>query len=91
MREPDSTAPDPALTSFLTSFTDESYRQREGPLGLLRLLEPTRLALRAYTEQLVWTARIKGASWQDVADALGIPKATAHRNFRHADPRGEAE
>ena len=80
------TQPDPALASFLNSLLDDGYRQRAGALGLLRLMEPTRTALGVYEQALVWQARLDGATWEQVGDALGIPKQTAHRRFAHLDP-----
>lgn len=79
------TEPDPALASFLNSLLDKGYRERVGALGLLRLMDPTRTAMRAYEQSLVWQARLDGATWEQVGDALGIPKQTAHRRFAHVD------
>jgi DNA-directed RNA polymerase specialized sigma24 family protein len=76
-------APDAPLTSYLDSFTNESYRARVGSLGMLRLLEPTRIALRAYERQLVAAARAEGKSWDEIGQALGVPKQTAHRRWSH--------
>jgi len=73
--------PDPALTSYLNSWCDASYREMVGAMGMLRLIEPTRAALRAYEERLVHEARAEGHSWAEIGAALGIPKQTAHRKF----------
>jgi DNA-directed RNA polymerase specialized sigma24 family protein len=83
MPDTDQTAPDAPLTSYLDSFTNESYRQRVGTLGMLRLLEPTRTALHAYERELVASARGEGRSWEEIGDALGVPKQTAHRRWSH--------
>jgi hypothetical protein len=89
MPDLDLTAPDAALISFLDSFTNDSYRARVGALGMLRLLEPTRIALKAYAETLVREARKSGATWEQIGDALHVPKQTAHRNYKHVDPHPE--
>lgn len=78
----DPTAPQQPLESYLASFLNADYRESRGALGMLRLLEPTREALRDYERQLVAQARAERTSWEDVGEALGVPKQTAHR--RHA-------
>lgn len=83
MSDPAATAPLPPLDDYLRSALRARYRQRVGPLGLLRLLEPIRIGLRAYERQLVAQARSDGASWQEVGDALGVPRQTAHRRWNH--------
>lgn len=77
------TAPDAPLSSYLDSFVNESYRARVGPLGVLRLLEPTRLALENYEGELVAAARKAGHTWDEIGAALGKPKQTVHRRWGH--------
>jgi hypothetical protein len=83
MSNPETTDPGAALTSYLNSIVDEDYRARVGPLGMLRLLDPTRTALRLYEKAMVSEARRDGASWDDIGKALGVPKQTAHRRWGH--------
>ena len=83
MSTTDNTAPDAALTSYLDSFTNEGYRARVGPLGMLRLLDPTKVALRAYERQAVAAARSEGHSWERIAAALHESTATVYRRWRH--------
>lgn len=75
--------PNDAFGSYLASYLDAEYREKVGPLGLLRLSDPTRVALRAYEEELVAAARIQGATWQEIGDALRVPRQTAHRRYSH--------
>jgi hypothetical protein len=83
MPDPIATAPQPPLDDYLKSALSVTHRRRVGALGMLRLLEPLRIALRAYERQLVAQARREGASWQEVGDALGVPRQTAHRRWNH--------
>jgi hypothetical protein len=76
------TAPDTPLAAYLNSLTDADYRARIGPLGMLRLLSATRIALRAYERQAVSAARAEGRSWSEIADALGEPRATVHHRWK---------
>jgi DNA-directed RNA polymerase specialized sigma24 family protein len=72
--------PAPAATnfeSFLHSFTS----RRLSALESLRLLEPARDALTTYEGELVAEARRDGHSWEEIGDALGVPKQTAHRRW----------
>lgn len=83
MNTADNIHPDAALESYLHSFLDPEYRARVGPLGMLRLLDPLRSALRAYEGRCVAAARAAGQSWLAIAEALGEPKASVHRRWRH--------
>ena len=83
MQRRDPLAPDAALSSYLSSFDDPAHRERAGSLGMLRLLDPTRTALRAYERQVVAVARAEGKSWDAIGDALGVPRQTAHRRWSH--------
>jgi hypothetical protein len=83
VQPPDPTSPDAPLDSYLASFQDEGYRARVGALGMLRLLDPTRTALRAYEGQLVAQARTEGRSWEEIGEALRVPRQTAHRRWSH--------
>ncbi len=83
MAKPDPLAPDAALSSFLSSFQDARHRASVGTLGMLRLLDPTATALRAYERQVVAAARAEGKTWQEIGDALGVPRQTAHRKWSH--------
>lgn len=86
---PDSLEPGAPLESFLNSFCDQAYRERVGALGMLRLLEPTRIALKQYAEELVFQARREGRSWDEIGKALGVPRQTAHRRYAHLDGGAE--
>ena len=77
--------PDPLL-SYLDSYASPDWRARAGPLGMLRLSDPLKTALRAYENTLVASARRDGASWTDIGDALGIARQNAYRRFHHVDP-----
>lgn len=79
----DPTEPDAALSSYLSSFDNAAYRQRVGTLGMLRLLHPTRTTLRAYEQQLVIAARAEGKTWEEIGEALHVPRQTAHRRWGH--------
>jgi hypothetical protein len=76
-------APDEPLTSYLHSYTSADCRARVGSLGMLRLLDPTRTALRAYERQAVAAARDEGKSWAEIAEALHEPTATVYRRWKH--------
>lgn len=41
-------------------------------------------------ERAVLRMRLCGASWADVADALALPKSTAHRQYGHLDDQAGA-
>ena len=85
MPSAEKTDPGAALTSYLNSLTDEGYRERVGPLGMLRLIAPLRDAVQSYEGTLVREARGDGASWEEVGHALGVPKQTAHRRWGHSE------
>lgn len=74
--------PDEALTSYLRSMASEDYAAKAGPLGMLRLLDPTRTALRAHEERLVAAALADGASWSQIGDALGVQRSNAYNRHR---------
>jgi len=79
----DPTAPNEALSGYLRPMLNARSRARAGSLGLLRLLEPTRTGLRDYERQLVALARSEGKTWDEIGDALGVPRQTAHRRWGH--------
>lgn len=77
-------APDPGpLADYACSYVDPDYLDRTDPLTMLRLAEAMRVALRAYDERCVFAARMAGATWQEVGDALGMPRQNAHRRYSH--------
>lgn len=79
----DPTAPNEALAGYLRPMLSARSRAKVGALGLLRLLEPTRTGLRDYERQLVAVARSEGKTWDEIGDALSVPRQTAHRRWSH--------
>lgn len=51
------------------------------PLGALALLAEQRRALNREEEALVRRARVRGFSWEAIANALGITRQAAHKKF----------
>jgi len=43
---------------------------------------------RANTVDSVYRARLFGATWDEIADALGMSKQAAHRRFAEGDEHG---
>jgi hypothetical protein len=79
----DPTAPDEALEGYLTLLLDADHRARVGSIGMLRLIDPTRTALRAYERQLVALARSEGRTWEEIGEALSVTRQEAHRRWKH--------
>jgi DNA-directed RNA polymerase specialized sigma24 family protein len=53
----------------------------ELPMGALFAIAKLRHRLRDAEEAAVMAAREKGASWEDVADALGISRQAIHQRY----------
>ena len=51
-------------------------------LTVARFVDDLADELRSLVDDYVREARVAGASWAEVADALGIPVAVARRRFR---------
>ena len=87
--DPDARAPDPGvLEDFTRSYSDEDYLARTDPLTMLRLADTVRGALRAYDEECVYAARMAGATWAEIGDALGMARQNAQRKYSHLpEPR----
>jgi len=71
--------PKQPLRSYLESFG--SWSDDKDALTLLTLCDNTRTALRDYERTLVRAARRQDATWEEIGDALGIPRQNAHRRF----------
>ena len=82
--DPSARAPDPGpLADYTRGYTDADYLARTDPLTMLRLGGALRTALRAYDEECVAAARMAGATWQEVGDALGMERQNAQRKYSH--------
>jgi hypothetical protein len=82
--DPDARAPKPgALTDYAASYVDSEYLARTDPLTMLVLGNDVRRALRSYDEECVYAARMAGATWQEIGDALGMPRQNAQRKYSH--------
>lgn len=82
--DPDARAPKPgALADYAISYADKRYLANADPLTMLRLSRAMGQALRSYDEECVYAARKAGATWQEVGDALGIPRQNAQRKYGH--------
>jgi hypothetical protein len=82
--DPNARAPKPgAVADYAASYVDPDYLARTDPLTMLRLANALRVSLRAYEEECVHAARKAGATWQEVGDALGIPRQNAQRKYSH--------
>jgi hypothetical protein len=75
--------PPAAFLSHTRFYSDANWRERQGPLGILRLSDALKVGLRAYESQLVVEARRQGATWEQIGEALGTQKQNAHRRFGH--------
>lgn len=82
--DPDAKAPDPgSLAKYAASYVDDNYLGRTDPLAMLRLAQALRVALRAYDEECVYAARMAGATWEEVGEAIGMARQNAQRKFSH--------
>ena len=87
--DPTTRAPDPGpVADYAASYNDPDYLARTDPLTMLRLAEAMRVAMRAYEEECVFAARMGGATWQEVGEALGMARQNAQRKYSHLpEPR----
>jgi hypothetical protein len=51
------------------------------PLRALALAEYSRKALDVYAHECVDAARKSGATWQEIGDAVGMPRSNAYRKY----------
>lgn len=80
-------APPPATIEQLARDTV----QIADPETALRALTALRQELDATESEIVWRALQAGASWSQVARALGVTKQAAHRKYRHLFDRASGE
>lgn len=80
--DPDRLQPDDYLTDVLRSLMSRTYARRVGVLGMLRLLDPIRTALRAHETRLVNQALAEGHTWEQIGDALGMARPNAYRRHK---------
>jgi hypothetical protein len=78
--------PEP-FARYARSYGNPDWREREGPLGILKLGGPLKDALRSYEGQLVAEARKKGATWDQIGEALNTQKQNVHKRFRHVEEK----
>lgn len=86
---PNVRAPEPgALAGYAGSYVDPEYLARTDPLTMLRLADAMRVALRAYDKECVFAARMAGATWREIGDALGTERQNAQRKYSHLPSPG---
>jgi hypothetical protein len=60
---------------------DREAVARHNPLQMLAFAASGRDALRIYEHECVEAARKAGATWQEIGDALGMPRQNAQRKY----------
>ncbi len=64
----------------------------EFPLSALEAVVRIRRCLDEVEDRAIETARERGATWEDIATALGVTRQAVYQKYRHhheAAPRGE--
>jgi hypothetical protein len=84
---PGTGVPDTArVADYTRSYSNPEYLATADPLTMLRLNEALRTALRAYDEECVAAARRAGATWEQIGQAVAIPRQNAQRKWSHVAP-----
>jgi hypothetical protein len=82
--DPNARAPAPGVLATRTKdYRDTDYLADADPLTMLRVNGLVRDQLRRYDEECVYAARMAGATWEEVGDALGMARQNAQRKYGH--------
>ena len=77
--------PSKTLARKAAAIADPESFADVAPLGALKAARSLSRDVAKYEERLVLAARRQGASWADVAEALGCGKASAHERYAHLE------
>jgi DNA-binding protein H-NS len=68
-----------------------AQRYQELPLAALQAIAELRSRLAELEQAALHEAREKGATWEEIATAMGITRQAAHMRFRASSSSGPAD